>query len=81
MRNPRERRSIFSYLKDQNFAVYLLQEPFSQSQDELIWKTEWRGKIFFSHGSNHQKGVDILINPLFEITVETPGRMKTAESY
>ena len=70
MRNPRKRRSIFSYLKDQNCAIYLLQETFSQPQDELIWKTEWRGKIFFSHGSNHQKGVAILINPLFKITLE-----------
>ena len=70
MRNPRKRRSIFSYLKDQNCAIYLLQETFSQPQDELIWKTEWRGKIFFSHGSNHQKGVAIFINPLFEITFE-----------
>ena len=26
--------------------------------------------IFFSHGSNHQKGVAIFINPLFEITLE-----------
>ena len=37
---------------------------------KLIWKTEWCGKIFFSHGSNHQKGVAILMNPLFEITLE-----------
>ena len=70
MRNPRKRRSIFSYLKDQTCAVYLLQETCSQPQDELIWKTEWRGKIFFSHSSNHQKGVAIFINPLFEITLE-----------
>ena len=70
MRNLRKRRSIFSYLKNQNCAIYLLQETFSQPQDELIWKTEWRGKIFFSHGSNHQKGVAIFINPLFEITFE-----------
>ena len=27
-------------------------------------------KCFFSHGSNHQRGVAILINPLFEITLE-----------
>ena len=26
--------------------------------------------IFFSHGSNYQKGVAIFINPLFEITFE-----------
>ena len=56
----------FSYLKDQKCAIYLLQETFSKPQDELICKTECHGKIFFSHGSNHQKGVAIFINPLFE---------------
>lgn len=30
---------------------------------ELIWKNEWGGNIFFSHGSSHQKGVCILVNP------------------
>ena len=59
MRNPRKRRSFFSYLKDQNCAIYLLQETFSQPQ-----------KNFFSHGSNHQKGVAIFITPLCEITFE-----------
>ena len=54
LRNQRKMRNIFSYLKDQNCAVYLLQETFSKPQDELIWKTEWRGEIFFSHGSNHR---------------------------
>ena len=28
--------------------------------------------MFFSHGSNHQKGVAIFINPLFEITLPGP---------
>ena len=68
---------MFSYLKDQNCAIYFLQETFSQPQDELIWKTEWHGKIFFSHGSgsNHQKGVAIFINPLYCILrIKNPGK-------
>ena len=70
LRNQRKRRSTFAYLKDQNCAVYLLQETFSQPQDELICKTEWRGEIFFSHVSNHQNGVFILLNLLFDIKIE-----------
>jgi len=62
------RKAFLSYTAVQNCVIYLLQETFSQPQNELIWKTEWHGKIFFSHGSNHQKGVAIFINPLFEIT-------------
>ena len=70
LRNQRKRRSIFSYMKDQNCTVYLLQETYSQPQDELIWKSEWRGEIIFSHGSNHQKGVCILLNPFFGAQIE-----------
>ena len=36
------------------------------TKDELVWKSDWGGGIFFFHGSNHQKGVCILINPVYE---------------
>ena len=63
LRNQLKRRSIFSYLKDQNCQFYFLQEIYSEPNDEKIWKSEWGGDIFFSHGSTHSKGVCILINP------------------
>ena len=28
---------------------------------EDIWRTQWRGKPFFAHGSNHSCGVIILV--------------------
>jgi len=65
VKNQRKRRSIFCFLKDQKCDFYLLQETYSKPQDELIWKAEWRGDIFFSHGSNHQKGVCILLSHAF----------------
>ena len=70
MKNQRKRRSIFSFLIDQKCDFYLLQETYTEPQDELIWKAEWRGDIFFSHGSNHQKGVCILLNPLSDIRID-----------
>ena len=57
------KRSIFSYLKDQKSKFYFLQETYSEVNDEFIWRNEWGGEIFFSHGTKHSKGVCILIHP------------------
>ena len=74
LRNQVKRRSIFRFLKDQNCQIYLLQETFSEQKDEPIWKSEWGGAIFFSHGSTHSKGVSILINPSSKLNVEVTGK-------
>ena len=47
-----------------------MQETFSEPKDKRVWKNEWRGDVFFSHGSNHSKGVCILVNPSIVINVE-----------
>ena len=70
LKNRIKRKSIFSYLKDQNCNFYLLQETFSEPKDEAIWKNEWGGDVFFSHGTNHSKGVCILVNPSLATKVE-----------
>ena len=63
IRDQIKRRSIFSYLKDQKANIYFLQETYSERADENIWRKEWGGELFFSHGTKHSKGVCILINP------------------
>ena len=63
IRDQVKRRGIFQYLKDHNSKIYFLQENFSQPEDEIIWKNEWGGEIFFSHGTKHSKGVCILLQP------------------
>ena len=55
LRNPVKRKSIFGFLKDQNCEAYFLQETYSELSDEIIWRSKWRGVIFFSHGSTHSK--------------------------
>ena len=62
LRDTVKRRSIFTYLKDQEANFYFLQETFSNVNDEAIWRNEWGGEIYFSHGTSHSKGVCILIN-------------------
>ena len=58
---------FFSFLKDLKASIYFLQETYSEPNDENIWKNEWGGEIFFSHGTNRSKGVCTLVNP-FQIT-------------
>ena len=65
-----EKRSIFSNLKKQRANIYLLQETFSNPKDERIWSAEWGGQIVYSHGSDHSKGVCVLIKPNFPIHEE-----------
>ena len=64
-----KRRSVFSFLKDQKAYIYFLQETYSEPNDEKVWKKEWGGEVFFSHGIKHRhgKGVCILINPTAQI--------------
>ena len=70
LRDQTKRRSIFTFLKDQNATIYFLQETFSEPSDENIWKKEWGGELFFSHGTKHSKGVCILINPTAQLQVD-----------
>ena len=62
LRDTVKRRRIFTYLKDQEANFYFLQEKFSKTGDEAVWRNEWGGDIYFSHGTSHSKGVCILIN-------------------
>ena len=70
IRDQTKRRSILTYLKEQKANFYFLQETYSDVNDELIWQSEWGGKILFSHGTDHSKGVCILLDPATKNNVE-----------
>ena len=44
LRSQLKRRSIFSYLKDQNCHFYFLQEIYSEPNNKKIWRSEWGGE-------------------------------------
>ena len=77
IRDQSKRRSIFSYLKDQKAKFYFLQETFSEPSDKTIWKNEWGGDMFFSHGTNHSGGVCILLHPTMTFQMEYSFRNNT----
>ena len=70
LNKSRKRRKIFRWLHQQNAQIVLLQETYSTKKGENKWKTEWVGQMLFSHGSNHSKGVMILIKPSFDIEIK-----------
>ena len=40
----KERRSVFTWLKEKQYNIYCLQETHSTSLDEVAWKKEWGGE-------------------------------------
>ena len=62
IRDKVKRRNIFEWCKSKGSDVVFLQETYSTVEVEERWKLEWDGQIIFSHGSNHSKGVMVLIS-------------------
>ena len=65
-----KRRAIFRQLHLRKASVAFLQETYCTATHENIWRTEWGGKIYFNHGSNHSKGVSILFDPRLQVIVK-----------
>ena len=42
-------------------APRLIKSVYSTPEVENEWKKQWKGKTFFSHGTNHGRGVLILV--------------------
>ena len=60
-----KRKSLFHWLINEKSDIIFLQETYSTPGVENIWKSQWRGDIFFSYGSEHSKGVMILFKEKF----------------
>ena len=61
IRSATKRRFLFTRLNERRYDIIFLQETYSIVDVEDIWRTQWRGKLFFAHGSNHSCGVMILV--------------------
>ena len=56
-------------LRNRKATIFNLQETFSNAEDEKVWTAERGGKAFSSHGTEHSKGVTMLINPASKFQV------------
>ena len=61
LKDKKKRCSVFGWLKTRHNGITMLQETHSVFHDEIQWKQEWDGDIYFSHGNNLSRGVAILV--------------------
>lgn len=66
IRSFEKRKAVFGWLLKQKADLFFLQETYSTKNVENVWKKQWKGEIFFSHGSQHSRGVLILIKNSLE---------------
>ena len=62
IRDFQKRKPIFSWIKKQNADIAFLQETYSTPEIVDEWKFQWHENIYYSHGTNHIKGVLILVS-------------------
>ena len=79
------RKSIFNWLFKSSADICFLQETYSTPEVENEWKKQWKGKTFFSHGTNHSRGVLILVKEqldfrLQSLKVDSQGRYVLLEA-
>lgn len=80
-----KRLRIFNYIHDKNnIGFTFLQETHSTPDCESVWKKEWGGHIYFSHGCSNSTGAAICISKnlnynLVKVSSDTSGRILILE--
>ena len=67
IRTFEKRKALFLWLSKNKADIVFLQETYSSPDVEKLWKTQWKGDLYFAHGSEHSRGVLILVKegPLY----------------
>ena len=58
----KKRISIFRWLKSNKSSIIFLQETHTTTNVERLYKNEWNGPMYCSHGASNSKGVAILLD-------------------
>ena len=83
--DKKKRQKVFSYVKEKVKSGFcFLQETHSIPQLENKWMQEWKGKLFFSHGSSNSTGCAIGFSQKFSFNLikeskDTEGRILILE--
>ena len=59
IRSATKRKALFTWLNGMILSFF--KKTYNTVDVEDIWRTQWRGKLFFAHGSNLSCGVMILV--------------------
>ena len=61
---------MFLWLNKQKADIIFLQETYGMKEVEAIWKTQYKDKMFYSHGTNRSRGIMILIKDDLEFDLK-----------
>ena len=65
-----KRKTMFHWLVKEKSDIIFLQVTYSTLGVKNIWKSQWKGDIFFSRGSEHRKRVMILFKEKFDYEIK-----------
>jgi len=69
IREKVKRKRILEWCKNKGGDIVFLQETYSTPDVETRWRAELEGSIYFSHGTNHSRGVMVLITAKLDINI------------
>ena len=61
-----KRRKLFRWLHIGKYIIFL-HTTYSDKTIENVWRAEWGGDVFYSHGSKHSRGVMTLVRPTIKV--------------
>ena len=56
-----KQKALFHCCMKDKADIVFPQETYSTPEVENVWKSQWRGELFFSHGLEHSRGVLTLV--------------------
>ena len=71
IRTFEKRKDAFSWLVNSGVDIFFLQETYSTRDIENIWRKQWKGEMFFSHGSKHTRVVLVLIRDNLDFKIHS----------
>ena len=69
LRSKEKRDAIFLWCNHQNVDIILLQETYWTDDILKIIRNEWKGHCYFCNGTNHSRGVAVLISKTFSLPI------------
>ena len=71
IRTFKKRKAVFIWLVNSGADIFFLQETYSTGDIENIWRKQWKGEMFSLHGSNHSRGVLVLIRDNLDFKINS----------
>ena len=61
LQNYTKRQKIFKYIRDKYYDIVFMQETHSDVKCEKLWRSQFGGQLFYSHGSSQARGCAIIV--------------------